>query len=648
VGLANVDNTSDANKPVSTAVTAALALKANSASPQFTGVVTMPGATVSAPVNTAGNVIQVAVGENQTLDVAADTEFTFGGTPSPGQQFNWTITNGGATIRTITIPPCISLAQNASITSFKLLPNARLKISFIFDGTDYWVVGETQALNNFSATTDPTVTDDETKGYALGSIWLNTANSKLFVLSNPVGGAAVWLQPNVEAGGGGAGVTDGDKGDVIVSASGATWTVKSETIDDRIAALLQAGANITLTYNDAGNTLTIAATPFATAAAGTSLSLAQSTVYAPFTVTGPTTLTISGGALGAKSEMLVIADGVNIPTIVGATAWDSNAGYLNTAGVRNQLDFWHNGDANHFAWSQAQDAVAPTPAPPAPAPTPPAPAPATAPDAVTNLASTGTTANTISLSWTAPAGTMTDYVIQYATAGTSFASPTTFADGTSTATTATITGLTASTAYDVRVAAVNSAGTGPYADLLNVSTAAAAGGSTTGTPVVFSSMVNMTSLGDEIYAATSAGTSNTALGVVTGTAAGDFFAEMQFPEATSTSSMLALDATAPASRPYGQADFLVQLGSTGTVTWAQNSITMSAALTTLTASPTTRVGVRRVGSTLTIETTTDDWATSTVRHTFGTTTAATLSLNFHTTYSTTARRVCQPRVTGFA
>lgn len=33
----------------------------------------------------------------------------------------------------------------------------------------------------------------------------------------------------------------------------------NETIDDRVAALLVAGANITLTYNDAANTLTIAA-----------------------------------------------------------------------------------------------------------------------------------------------------------------------------------------------------------------------------------------------------------------------------------------------------------------------------------------------------------------------------------------------------
>lgn len=45
VGLANVDNTSDANKPVSTATNSALALKAPLASPTFTGTVTLPSTT---------------------------------------------------------------------------------------------------------------------------------------------------------------------------------------------------------------------------------------------------------------------------------------------------------------------------------------------------------------------------------------------------------------------------------------------------------------------------------------------------------------------------------------------------------------------------------------------------------------------------
>jgi hypothetical protein len=43
VGLANVNNTSDANKPISTATQTALDLKAPLASPTFTGTVTLPG-----------------------------------------------------------------------------------------------------------------------------------------------------------------------------------------------------------------------------------------------------------------------------------------------------------------------------------------------------------------------------------------------------------------------------------------------------------------------------------------------------------------------------------------------------------------------------------------------------------------------------
>jgi hypothetical protein len=70
---------------------------------------------------------------------------------------------------------------------------------------------------------------------------------------------------------------------------------------------------------------------------------------------------------------------------------------------------------------------------------------------------------TMALAWTAPTNTggvaLTDYIIQYSTDQTNW---TTFADGTSTATTATVTGLTGGTNYYFRVAAVNSVGTGAY------------------------------------------------------------------------------------------------------------------------------------------------------------------------------------------
>jgi len=68
------------------------------------------------------------------------------------------------------------------------------------------------------------------------------------------------------------------------------------------------------------------------------------------------------------------------------------------------------------------------------------------------------------VSWTAPASNggsaITDYVIQYSS--NSGSSWTTFSDGTSTSTSATVTGLTLDTAYIFRVAAVNVIGTGSY------------------------------------------------------------------------------------------------------------------------------------------------------------------------------------------
>lgn len=47
VGLGNADNTSDVNKPVSTATQTALNLKANLASPTLTGTPTAPTAAVA-------------------------------------------------------------------------------------------------------------------------------------------------------------------------------------------------------------------------------------------------------------------------------------------------------------------------------------------------------------------------------------------------------------------------------------------------------------------------------------------------------------------------------------------------------------------------------------------------------------------------
>jgi hypothetical protein len=87
--------------------------------------------------------------------------------------------------------------------------------------------------------------------------------------------------------------------------------------------------------------------------------------------------------------------------------------------------------------------------------------PITVPDPPTGLTPTSGNAQ-VSLSWTAPANdggsAITDYVMEYELTGSGLWSI--FAEGTSTATNGTVTGLVNGTSYDFEVAAVNAAGQG--------------------------------------------------------------------------------------------------------------------------------------------------------------------------------------------
>ena len=90
----------------------------------------------------------------------------------------------------------------------------------------------------------------------------------------------------------------------------------------------------------------------------------------------------------------------------------------------------------------------------------------TAPAAPANLAVTGTTSSSVSLSWAAPSGTVTGYHVSE--------------DGSQVATVAgttdTVTGLAPSTAYTFTVSAFNSAGTSPASNQVSATTAASSGG----------------------------------------------------------------------------------------------------------------------------------------------------------------------------
>jgi len=67
----------------------------------------------------------------------------------------------------------------------------------------------------------PTTSDDNTLGYIVGSLLWDTTNSKMYRATSVTTGSAAWTEV-FNAGG----VTDGDKGDVVVASSGTVWTVE--------------------------------------------------------------------------------------------------------------------------------------------------------------------------------------------------------------------------------------------------------------------------------------------------------------------------------------------------------------------------------------------------------------------------------------
>ena len=56
------------------------------------------------------------------------------------------------------------------------------------------VHGGTGGKNNFSATTNPTVTDDASQSYAVGSLWENVNTGRVYICIGNHTGAAVWRQ----------------------------------------------------------------------------------------------------------------------------------------------------------------------------------------------------------------------------------------------------------------------------------------------------------------------------------------------------------------------------------------------------------------------------------------------------------------------
>lgn len=268
-----------------------------------------------------------------------------------------------------------------------------------------------------------------------------------------------------------------------------------------------------------------------------------------YTITGALAIISNdaGSVAGGCTQAILIANGVNIPTIDGVSA--TTYGYSNVNGALNLLQLYRAGNAKLWSCGAYQGILISTPALPVITSVPvvsgaavgtplsftsasatgnPIPtisydvlvngsvvatnatsgsytptlsggslvvrvtatnnlgsvqdnstavtiaAAATVPDAPTGLTVGTPTTTTQPLTWTAPVSNggaaLSDYVVQWSPAGAN--TWTTFADGTSTGTSTIVTGLSANTNYDYRVAAVNVVGTGAYSTTATGSTSA--------------------------------------------------------------------------------------------------------------------------------------------------------------------------------
>ena len=296
VGLGNVDNTADTAKPVSTAQQTALDLKANLASPTFTGTPTLPTGTI-ATTQTAGN-NSTAVATTAYVDAADALKAnlaspTFTGTP--------TLPTGTIATTQTALDSSTKVATTAFVTSADAL-KADIA-SPTFTGTPTLPTGTiatTQTANNNSTALATTA-------------YVDTADALKAPLASPTFTGTVTLPDNTVALGtkttgdyvatitGGTGVTStaattGEGTTHSLSIGQAVGTTDNVTFAGVTADLIKVGVTAAGEIDTTSGNLTI------DSAGGTV------TVDDNLTVTGD--LTVSGTTTSVNTETLTVDDNI--------------------------------------------------------------------------------------------------------------------------------------------------------------------------------------------------------------------------------------------------------------------------------------------------------------------------------------------------
>jgi len=147
VGLSNVDNTTDAGKPVSTAGQTALDLKSNLASPTFTGTITTPAVGVSYVGSTsgttairaaavAGTTIVTMPGTTGTMALTADITGTNSGTNTGDNATNTQYSGLAASKADLASPTCTGTPAGPAAPAVSTNTTQLATTAFVFANND--------------------------------------------------------------------------------------------------------------------------------------------------------------------------------------------------------------------------------------------------------------------------------------------------------------------------------------------------------------------------------------------------------------------------------------------------------------------------------------------------------------------------------